>query len=58
MIHKELVVGPLQCNCAIVACERTQEGIIIHPGDEGPRIVRELAQLGIKVKYPSHPRPF
>jgi hydroxyacylglutathione hydrolase len=54
MIHKELVVGPLQCNCAIVACERTREGIIIDPGEEGPRITNELAQYGIAVKYILH----
>lgn len=54
MIHKELVVGPLQCNCAILACERTKEAVVIDPGDEGARILAAIAQLGLEVKFVLH----
>lgn len=54
MIHKTLVVGPLQCNCAILACERTKEAVIIDPGDEAERIAKEVTAEGFKVKYLLH----
>jgi hydroxyacylglutathione hydrolase len=54
MIYRELVVGPLQCNCAILACDRTKEAILIDPGDEGERIAREVKALGLDVKFIFH----
>ena len=35
-------VGPLQCNCTILADPRTREAIVIDPGDEAERILRAL----------------
>lgn len=54
MLHQQIVVGPLQCNCALVACPETKEAIVIDPGDEGARIVAEVERLGFKVKYLIH----
>lgn len=54
MIHKQIVVGPLQCNCAIVACEKTKQAAIIDPGDEGARIANEVKIAGFDVKYILH----
>ncbi|NBT58493.1 MBL fold metallo-hydrolase [bacterium] len=54
MIHKTFPVGPLQCNCSILACERTLEAIVIDPGDEPQKILQHLTQLGVKVKYLLH----
>lgn len=54
MIHKTFVVGPLQCNCSLLACEKTKEAVLIDPGDEASKIIEGLDQLGVKVKYLLH----
>lgn len=54
MIHRQVVVGPLQCNCAIVACPRTLEAVLIDPGDEAERIAKEVEAAGLTVKYLLH----
>jgi hydroxyacylglutathione hydrolase len=43
-------VGPLQCNCTILADEQTAEAIVIDPGDDISRIHRRLTALGLKLK--------
>jgi glyoxylase-like metal-dependent hydrolase (beta-lactamase superfamily II) len=35
-------VGPLQCNCTILADAKTREAVVIDPGDEAERILRAL----------------
>lgn len=54
MIQKTFTVGPLQCNCTILACERTLEAVLIDPGDEAAVIIRNLKDLGVTVKYLLH----
>lgn len=51
MIVKRLSVGMLQTNCYIVGCEATKEGAIIDPGGDAKRILAEVEQLGLKIKY-------
>jgi len=51
LIIKELPVGPIMANCFIVGCEDTHESVVIDPGDEPDRILLELADLKLKVKY-------
>ncbi len=51
MIIKQLPVGPLQTNCYIVGCEETKQGVVIDPGDEGERILAEVEELGLTIKY-------
>ena len=41
-------VGPLQCNCAIVAEPTTREAVVIDPGDEPDRILEALSGAGLK----------
>jgi len=50
MILETFPVGPLQCNCTILADEGTREAIIVDPGDEISRIYRRLAELGLTLK--------
>jgi hydroxyacylglutathione hydrolase len=50
MILETFPVGPLQCNCTILADEETREAIIIDPGDEISRIHRRLTTLGLTLK--------
>lgn len=38
MFIETIVVGPLQENCYVVACEKTKEAVIIDPGAEADRI--------------------
>ncbi|NBX76092.1 MAG: MBL fold metallo-hydrolase [Proteobacteria bacterium] len=54
MIQKTFTVGPLQCNCTILACEKTLEAVIIDPGDEPQKIIQHLNQMGVSVKYLLH----
>ena len=50
MILKSIVVGPLEVNCFVLACEDTKEGILIDPGDNVPGIVKLIEEDGIKIK--------
>jgi len=51
MVIKKLVVGPLENNCFIVADEKTQECMIIDPGDEPDRILDLIKENGFQAKY-------
>ncbi|MFC1585216.1 MBL fold metallo-hydrolase [Fibrobacterota bacterium] len=51
MIIKQLMVGPIQANCYILGCEETGEAAVIDPGEEGDRILRELAGAKLALKY-------
>ena len=48
---RKLVVGPYQANCYILGCKTTREGLVIDPGDEALRIVKEVTHLGLKIRY-------
>lgn len=39
-----------QTNCYIVGCETTNEGAVIDPGGEGPRLVRQIAASGLSIQ--------
>jgi glyoxylase-like metal-dependent hydrolase (beta-lactamase superfamily II) len=47
LTHETVAVGPLACNCHILADERTKEAVIIDPGDDADEILRRAA--GYKV---------
>ena len=44
MILKMLVVGPIQANCFILGCERTNLAAVIDPGGDVDKILVALAQ--------------
>jgi glyoxylase-like metal-dependent hydrolase (beta-lactamase superfamily II) len=50
MIRETFPVGPLACNCTILADEETHEAIVIDPGDEIGKIHRRLIDLGLVLK--------
>ena len=54
MIHETLVVGAFQCNCHILADEKTKEAVVIDPGDKAREILAALKTLGVNVKYLLH----
>ena len=50
MILRSIVVGPLQVNCLVLACEDTKEGILIDPGDNVPGILKLIEEDDIRIK--------
>jgi hydroxyacylglutathione hydrolase len=51
MIVKRLVVGPLQENTYIVADDTTKQAMVVDPGDEPDRIIDEIRDAGLEVRY-------
>ncbi len=51
MFIDTVVVGPLQENSYVVACEEKKEAIIIDPGAEADRIYRVVTFHGFTLKY-------
>jgi len=51
MIIRNLVVGPLENNCFIISDEKTNEALVIDPGDEPDRILDLIVDKNLKVKY-------
>ena len=47
---RKLVVGAYQANCYILGCKNSREGVVIDPGDEVPRILREIARSGLTIR--------
>ena len=54
LIHESISVGSFQCNCHILADERTKEAVIVDPGDEPDDILRIVKELGVTVKALLH----
>ena len=50
MILESFPVGLLASNCIILGDQRTQEAIVIDPGDEAAHIHQRLTELGLKLK--------
>ena len=50
MIIKTIPVSPLMTNCYIVACQKTNEAVIIDAGDEPAKILSVVDELGVTVK--------
>jgi hydroxyacylglutathione hydrolase len=51
---RTLVVGPVGCNCSIVACSTTGEAAVIDPGGDAEEILAEVAAMGVTVKWLLH----
>jgi len=45
-----LVVGPLQVNCFLLACEKTRQALVVDPGDEAERILQAIRENGLELK--------
>jgi hydroxyacylglutathione hydrolase len=50
MIHEIFPVGPLQCNCSVIADESTREAMVIDPGADLERVLSIVRQHGLEVK--------
>lgn len=51
MFLETIVVGMLQENCYVAACEDTREAVIIDPGADADRIDKVITAHGFRVKY-------
>jgi glyoxylase-like metal-dependent hydrolase (beta-lactamase superfamily II) len=50
MLIKTLMVGPLQVNCYIAACEKTRKAAVIDPGGDGERILKVIEGAGLQLE--------
>jgi hydroxyacylglutathione hydrolase len=50
MIVETFPVGPLGCNCTILADEITHRATVVDPGDDLPAITGRLKKLGLSVE--------
>ena len=50
MIIKKLEVGLFASNCYIIASKNNKEGMVIDPGDEAGRIIKEVKREGLDIK--------
>jgi len=50
-VLRKLVVGPYQTNCYILGCKETNQGLVIDPGDEVLRIIKEITRSGLEIRY-------
>jgi glyoxylase-like metal-dependent hydrolase (beta-lactamase superfamily II) len=51
MILHTIPAGMNQTNCYVVGCEETSRGAVIDPGGEGKRLVREIQDTDLDIKY-------
>jgi hydroxyacylglutathione hydrolase len=54
MLLESFPVGPLQCNCSIIACPETKEAAIVDPGGDPEKILALVKEHGLTVKYILH----
>ncbi len=54
MIHQAVAVGPLQCNCHILADEASKEAIIVDPGDDPEEILRRVKGYTVRALLHTH----
>lgn len=45
-----LTVGPYQANCYILGSKETKVGLVIDPGDEAARILKEISRQGLSIE--------
>jgi len=49
MLRETFAVGPLGCNCTILACPETREAVVVDPGGDYPRIHEVLEHFDLTV---------
>jgi hydroxyacylglutathione hydrolase len=54
MIHQAVAVGPLQCNCHILADEASKEAVIVDPGDDPEEILRRVKGYTVRALLHTH----
>jgi len=54
MIHRAVAVGPLQCNCHILADKASKEAVIVDPGDDADEILRRVEGYTVRALLHTH----
>ncbi len=54
MIIESFPVGPLQCNCSIIACPETREAAVVDPGGDPEKILEYAKENNLTIKYLLH----
>lgn len=54
MLIATFPVGPLGCNCSIIACPETKEAAVVDPGGDADKIIDLLSEKGLKVTHLLH----
>jgi len=54
MFFESFPVGPFQCNCVILGCEKARSAVVIDPGGEPERILKVLTRHQLKTAYLLH----
>ena len=54
MIHEILAVGPLQCNCHILADKASKEAVVVDPGDDADEILRRVKGYTVRALLHTH----
>jgi glyoxylase-like metal-dependent hydrolase (beta-lactamase superfamily II) len=54
MLVDSFPVGPLQCNCSIIACKETGEAAIVDAGGDALKIIEACQAHGLTIKYLLH----
>lgn len=54
MIHEVVAVGPLQCNCHLLADEASGEAVIVDPGDDAAEILRRAKGYKVQALLHTH----
>jgi glyoxylase-like metal-dependent hydrolase (beta-lactamase superfamily II) len=54
VIHQVVAVGPLQCNCHILADEASKEVVVVDPGDDADEILRRLKGYTVRALLHTH----
>jgi glyoxylase-like metal-dependent hydrolase (beta-lactamase superfamily II) len=54
VIHEAVAVGPLGCNCHVLADESTGEAVVVDPGDDAAEILARVKDLKVKALLHTH----
>jgi glyoxylase-like metal-dependent hydrolase (beta-lactamase superfamily II) len=54
MIHRALAVGPLRCNCHVLADPKSRDAVVVDPGDDAERILDAVRKEKLRVRHLLH----
>ena len=54
MIFRSFAVPPLDCNCSIIGDPITKQALVVDPGGDSARILKELQECGLTIAYIVH----
>ena len=54
MIFRSFAVPPLDCNCSIIGDPITKQAMVVDPGGDPARILKELQEFGLTVAHIVH----